>query len=66
VPKTDVMSLMLSAIQLRETGFGVEISRIQMDEINETRRGHNYVDLDAAIAVTVKLRRRTWKNHHLL
>jgi hypothetical protein len=57
---------MLSAIQLRETGFGVEISRIQMDEINETRRGHNYVDLDAAIAVTVKLRRRTWKNHHLL
>ncbi|KAI2500095.1 hypothetical protein MHU86_14362 [Fragilaria crotonensis] len=51
LPKTDGMSLMLSAIQSRETGFGVPISRIQMEEINETRRGHNYVDLDAAIAV---------------
>jgi hypothetical protein len=51
LPKKDGMSLMLSAIQSREIGFGVEISRIQMEEINETRCGQNYVDLDAAIAV---------------
>ena len=42
---------MLSALQSRETGFGVHISRIQMEEINDTRRGRNYSDLDAAIAI---------------
>jgi hypothetical protein len=51
LPKTDRMSLMLTEIQSRETGFGVEISRIEMEEINETRGGQNYVKLDAAIAV---------------
>ena len=51
LPKTDGMSLMLSAFQSRETGFGVQINRIQMEEINETRQGRNYVDLDAAIAI---------------
>ncbi|KAI2490094.1 hypothetical protein MHU86_24490 [Fragilaria crotonensis] len=42
---------MLSALQSRETGFGVHISRMQMDEINETRRGTNYADMDAAMAI---------------
>lgn len=51
LPKTDGLSLMISAFQSRETGFGVEISRIQMEEINESRRGKNYVDLDAALAI---------------
>ena len=51
LPKTDGMSLMLSAFQSRETGFSVHISRIQMEEINDCRRGQNYVDLDAAIAI---------------
>ncbi|KAI2499926.1 hypothetical protein MHU86_14547 [Fragilaria crotonensis] len=51
LPKTDGLSLMLSAFQSRETGFGVHISRMQMDEINETRRGTNYADMDAAIAI---------------
>jgi hypothetical protein len=51
LPKTDGMSLMLSAIQSRETGFGVHISRIQLEEINDSRRGQNYVDLDAALAI---------------
>ena len=32
-PKTDGLSLMLSAFQSRETGFGMNLSRIQMDEI---------------------------------
>jgi hypothetical protein len=44
------MSLMLSAIQSREKGFGVHISRCQLEEINDLRQGQNYVDLDAAIA----------------
>jgi hypothetical protein len=51
LPKTDGLSLMLSAFQSRETGFGVHISRAQLDEINDTRRGHIYVDVDATIAV---------------
>ena len=42
---------MLSAFQSRESGFGVKVSRIQLEEINEARRGQNYVDLDAALAV---------------
>ncbi|KAI2498015.1 hypothetical protein MHU86_16452 [Fragilaria crotonensis] len=51
LPKTDGLSLMISAIQSRETGFGVHISRIQLEEINEVRRGTNYVDVDAAMAI---------------
>jgi hypothetical protein len=42
---------MISAFQSRETGFGLQISPTQMEEINESRQGKNYVDLDAAIAV---------------
>ena len=51
LPKTDGLTLMISAFQSRETGFGVQISRIQMEEINVPRRGKNYVDLDAALAI---------------
>ena len=51
LPKTDGMSLMLSALQSRETGFGIEISRVQRKEINESRRGKTYVDVDAAMAI---------------
>ena len=52
LPKTDGLSLMLSAFQSRETGFGLSISsRIQLDEINESRRGKNYIDADAAMAI---------------
>ena len=51
LPKTDGLSLMISALQSRETGFGVEISQMQMDEINESRRGKTYVDVDAAMAI---------------
>jgi hypothetical protein len=36
---------------LRETDFGIDISGIQLDEINETHRGQNYVDIDAAMAI---------------
>ena len=51
LPKTDGISLMISAFQSRETGFGVQISQIQMEGINEMRCGKNYADLDAVIAV---------------
>jgi hypothetical protein len=44
--KTDGLSLMISALQ--ETGFGLNLSRMQLDEINESQRGKNYVDVDAA------------------
>ena len=51
LPKTEGMSLMLSAFQSRESGFGEKVSYIQLEEINEVRRGQNYVDLNAALAV---------------
>jgi hypothetical protein len=51
LPKTDGLSLMISAIQSRETGFGVHISRVQLEEINYQRRGRNYIDTDASMAV---------------
>ena len=47
LPKTDGLSLMILALQSRETGFGVEISQMQMDEINESHRGKTYVDVNA-------------------
>ena len=65
LPKKDGLSLMISAFQSRETGFGVQIRRIQMEEINETRRGKNYVDLDTALAIHGQVEKKTWKNHRL-
>jgi hypothetical protein len=32
LPKTDVLSLVISAFQSRETGFGQNLSRMQLDE----------------------------------
>lgn len=51
LPKTEGLSLMISGLQSRETGFGVSISQLQLDEINDTRRGQTYVDVDAALAI---------------
>ena len=51
LPKTDGLSLMISAFQSRETGFGVDISQMQMEEINESHRGKTYIDIDAAMAI---------------
>ena len=51
LPKTDGLGLMISAFQSRETGFGLVISQLQMDEINQTRQGKTYVDIDAAMAI---------------
>jgi hypothetical protein len=61
LPKTDGMSLMISAFQSRETGFGLTINPMQMEEINETRRGKNYVDLDAALAVNGQVQKKDLK-----
>ena len=41
---------MVSGVQSRETGFGLTISALQMEEINDTRRGQTYKD-DAALAI---------------
>jgi hypothetical protein len=51
LPKTDGLSVMISALPSRETGFGVEISRLQMEEINESRQGKTYVDVNTAMAI---------------
>lgn len=48
--KNNGMILMLSAIQLHETGFGIYFSRIQLEEINDGhQQGQSSIDLDAAI-----------------
>ena len=39
LPKTDGMSLMVSAFQSREFGFGLEITCSQLEEINFCRMG---------------------------
>jgi hypothetical protein len=49
--KTDGLSLMVSALQSRETGFGITKSGIQLDEINEAHHGQNYVDVNTAMAI---------------
>jgi hypothetical protein len=64
LPKTD--GLMKSAFQSRETGFGMNLSRMQLDEINESRRGKNYVDVDAAMAIHGQATKKTSKSHLLL
>ncbi|KAI2504038.1 hypothetical protein MHU86_10400 [Fragilaria crotonensis] len=51
LPKTEGLSLMVSGMQSRETGFGLTISALQMEEINDTRRGQTYKDVDAALAI---------------
>ena len=51
LPKTEGLSLMISGLQSRETGFGVRISQMQLDEINDTRRYQTYIDVDAALAI---------------
>ena len=51
LPKTDGISFMVSALQSHETGFGVNISEIQFNKINEACRGCNYVNIDAAMAI---------------
>jgi hypothetical protein len=51
LPKTNGLSIMVSAFQSWETGFGVDIDRIQMDEINAARTGQCYADKEAAMAI---------------
>ncbi len=65
-PKTDGFSLMISAIQSCETGFGVHISCILLEEINEVRRGTNYVNVDAAMAIHGQSGKKDLKSRRLL
>jgi hypothetical protein len=56
---------MVSALQSRETGFGINFSRIQLDEINEARRhGQIYVDIDAAMAIHGHATKKDLRTHH--
>jgi hypothetical protein len=51
LPKTDRLSLMLSAFQCCEFRFGLDISQAKLDEINFMRLNKKYVDEEAGIAV---------------
>ncbi len=44
----DGQGVMLSAFQSREFGFGSDLSKEELDEVNFTRRGKEYKDKDAA------------------
>jgi hypothetical protein len=50
MPKDDGQGLMISALQSREFGFGLEINDDMLERINETRRGKKYMDESAAVA----------------
>jgi hypothetical protein len=53
---------MTSAFQLPETGFGLNLSRMQLDEINKSRRGKNYANVDAAMAIHGQATKKDLKN----
>ncbi len=61
LPKKDSLNLM-SAFQSRKTGFGLKLSRVQLDEINESSRGKNHVDMDTAIAIHGQATKKDLKN----
>jgi hypothetical protein len=46
---------MISAFQSRELGFGMVLTKGQLDEVNFLRRGKKYIDKEAAKKV-----QRTW------
>jgi hypothetical protein len=47
-PKGDGQGVMLRAFQSGEFGFGFDLSKEEVDEVNFTRRGKEYKDKDAA------------------
>ncbi len=52
----------MSAFQSRKTGFGLKLSSVQLDEINESSRGKNHVDMDTAIAIHGQATKKDLKN----
>ena len=58
VPKDDGQGVMLSAFQSREFGFGLELSKEHLEEVNYMRRGKKYQDEEAA----KKIRGKSDKN----
>jgi len=48
VPKDEGMGVMISALQSREFGFGLPLTKDQMMRVNEARAGQHYKDVDAA------------------
>ena len=48
VPKDDGMGIMISAFQCREFGFGMPLSALELEDVNEYRRGKEYKDKQAA------------------
>ncbi len=53
--KHDGQGVMISAFQSRELGFGMVLTKGQLDEVNFLRRGKKYIDKEAAKKV-----QRTW------
>ncbi len=61
VPKDDGTDILLSAFQSREFGFGLEMSKQDLELVNEYRKDKNYQDGAAA-----KEKRGDIKKKHLL
>jgi hypothetical protein len=51
LPKTDEESMMASAMQGREAGFGRKMSPEELESVNLTRRDKEYISVDAAMEV---------------
>jgi hypothetical protein len=46
--KGDGQGVMLSAFQSREFSYGLDLCKEELDEVNLSRRGERYKDVDAA------------------
>ena len=59
LPKSQGASVMISAFQSREFGFGLQITNEELNRVNEYRNGKKYADEDAAKEV----KRNIYKNN---
>ena len=65
LPKSTGISVMLSAFQSREFGFGYNLSKDLLDKINEKRINQHYKDEEAALDVTQSKKKNLSLNHLL-
>ena len=49
VPKDEGLGIMISAMMSREFGWGVDITKEQLEKVNEMRAGQTYRDAESTI-----------------
>jgi len=51
IPKDDGLRIMINAFQSQEFGFGLELSKEQLQEVNKACKGQKCLDVKAAIEI---------------